>query len=308
MSLSLQDLQDIAAICQAGSLRKASQGLGITQPALSSRVNLMEQRLGALLFERSRGRSRPTKLALAIADEASGVLANANAIVRQAQKMSGGELGAVRMGTAPIPLYSLAERIIGQVHETRPELTLVVRSGNIGTLLGLLERGEIDFALGAGGAELVNDRFEWEMLIRDDLVVVMRPEHPLAGKAEAPMREVFQHPVAIPVLDPLYHKVTLDLVGAELTSLPGMVFCSNLWALKSLVATKRYATVGPAFCFEQELASGAWARLDFEERLIHEVWVYTNRLSLPLPAVDTVLGIVREQCAEIRRQIGGRSH
>jgi DNA-binding transcriptional LysR family regulator len=307
MPLSLQDLQDIAAICEAGSFRKAAERMGVTQPTLSGRVRQMEKRLGATLFERSRGRSRPTRLALTIAEQSSGALRQANSLVRQAQRMSEGSRGLVRIGAAPIPFYSFVGQIIERAIGEAPELTLVVRSGNVGTLLDLLDHGEVDLVLGAGGPDLLTPRLDSEALTQDELLAVMRPEHPLAGRAKAPMREVFKHPLAIPVLDPLYRRVTSELVGVDVTTLPAMVFCSNLWVLKALVDTGRYATVCPAFCFSDALERGDYVKVSFSESQTHQIWLYNSRHALPLPAVQQVTKIIRTLSAEIRLEIARRN-
>ena len=65
--MDLRDLLDVKAICDAGSFRKAAEALGVTQPTLSNRVACLEDKLAARLFDRDRGRSRPTQLAEAIA-------------------------------------------------------------------------------------------------------------------------------------------------------------------------------------------------------------------------------------------------
>ena len=68
--MDVSDLLDIKAICDAGSYRKAAETLGVTQPTLSNRIAYLEGKLGARLFDREHGRSRPTELATLIANRA----------------------------------------------------------------------------------------------------------------------------------------------------------------------------------------------------------------------------------------------
>ena len=69
--MNVRDFLDVRVICETGSLRKAAVVLGVTQPTLSNRIAHLEDQLGAPLFDRSRGQSQPTDLALFIARRAA---------------------------------------------------------------------------------------------------------------------------------------------------------------------------------------------------------------------------------------------
>ncbi|HEY3540394.1 MAG TPA: LysR family transcriptional regulator, partial [Trinickia sp.] len=51
--LDLNDLQAFIAVVKLGSFRKAAESINISQPALSRRVDKLEEALGARLFERT---------------------------------------------------------------------------------------------------------------------------------------------------------------------------------------------------------------------------------------------------------------
>jgi DNA-binding transcriptional LysR family regulator len=60
--MDVRSMLDIKAICDASSYRRAADVLGATQPTLSNRIAYLEGQLGAQLFDREHGRSRPVRV------------------------------------------------------------------------------------------------------------------------------------------------------------------------------------------------------------------------------------------------------
>ena len=50
--MKLQQLVEVAAIVERGSLRAAARHLGVAQPAMTRNLRALERELGAPLFER----------------------------------------------------------------------------------------------------------------------------------------------------------------------------------------------------------------------------------------------------------------
>lgn len=303
MALSLQDLQDIVAICEHGSFRKAAMHLGISQPTLSGRVAHMESSLGASLFERSRGRSRPTQLTETIVRQSSGLLEQLGGLVRQVEGLARGARGQVRLGLGPIPAYCMTERLFECITQQIPGATLVIHTDGAQRLLSALSDGDIDLAFCAGDAEFMRPEFDREVVLKQRGAVIVSPRHPLAGAGGVSFRDALGHPVALPVLDPRYRHMVRNAIGKDPAAIEGAVFCSDYWMLRPLVASGRYLTICTPFCFARAIADGELVEVPISDDFIHEICLYTNRWSLPLPAVAEVTSIIREQCANEQRRI-----
>ena len=109
--MNVRDLLDVKVICESGSLRKAALVLGVTQPTLSNRISHLEDQLGSRLFDRSRGQSRPTDLALFIARRSDVISVEASRLVQDIRRVASGQRGLVRIGVGPIPARMLLARI-----------------------------------------------------------------------------------------------------------------------------------------------------------------------------------------------------
>src|SRR6185312_13317620 len=78
--MELRHLEQIVAICRAGSFSGAAKQLGIAQPTLSKSIGRLEAKLGILLFERSNVNARPTIYGQFVADHAAALLQNVSTL------------------------------------------------------------------------------------------------------------------------------------------------------------------------------------------------------------------------------------
>ena len=81
MIVDLHDLEWFLAIVDAGTFGRAADALRVSQPSLSRRVAAMERKLGVALFSRERRQIELTPAGRALAREARGLLADAQAMV-----------------------------------------------------------------------------------------------------------------------------------------------------------------------------------------------------------------------------------
>ena len=300
MPLRVQDLQDIATICEQGSIRKAAVHIGISQPTLSARVGQMERRLGAALLDRSKGRSRPTQLAMTIVAQSADLLKQLGNLGHQVRELSTGKRGVVRLGFGPVPAYCMLESLIAGVTESLPDVTLLIRTDSAGNLLNMLAAGEIDLAFCDGDPSLARPGFIREPALGDHLAMIVEPDDPLAGESAVSLRRVFERPVALVILDPRYEAIIRQAVDAEPLSLPRTVYCNTLWVLEPLVRSGQYRTIAPIFTFGPATARGDLVAVPLAENIWHDICLYSNRSSLPLPAIEAVKEIIRRQSRDLQ--------
>ncbi|HIC79999.1 MAG TPA: LysR family transcriptional regulator, partial [Kiloniellaceae bacterium] len=73
-SLDHPTLRQFLAVAEAGTLRAAARRLNMSQPPLTARIRLLEDRLGVQLFERSVKGMRLTPAGAALAEDARALL------------------------------------------------------------------------------------------------------------------------------------------------------------------------------------------------------------------------------------------
>lgn len=182
--MRIEQLQYVAAVTQYGSLRRASEHLHVSQPALSEAISKLERELGVTLLERRREGARMTLRGKELLEHMMGVLE----AVDRLQSAAGGPgagVGAIRVGTVNAGTASLLLPAIRDFRRERPSARVEVRA---------LQQGEIETGLADGSLDLglVNVLDEFAMpprldgapLLRGRPVAVVPGAHRLAAQSE----------------------------------------------------------------------------------------------------------------------------
>ncbi|GAA0720030.1 LysR family transcriptional regulator [Dokdonella soli] len=95
MTMDWNDLKVALAIVRHGTLSAAARSLGTTQPTTSRRLDGLERRLGAKLFDREAGGLRPTVLCQSLVDGLERMDAGALSVQRQVAARDTGLSGEI---------------------------------------------------------------------------------------------------------------------------------------------------------------------------------------------------------------------
>jgi DNA-binding transcriptional LysR family regulator len=293
--VDVRDLLDIKAICDAGSYRKAAEVLGVTQPTLSNRIAYLEGKLGAQLFDREHGRSRPTELAVLIADRAEIIGRDAALLSKDIVRLASGQAGVVRIGMGPAPGRALFGSIVERIATQLPEVAMEIVFGSTRALADRLQARDLDIAI-CHPIESPGSNVTCDLQLETDNVIVAHPEHAIFLDAPTGIGEILRnHPMAVPFLEQRYVDMTRQFYAIDVAQLPGRVMCSDFESLVQLVmASPRYFTAGPVFAFAPEIEAGRLRVLDTRVPFNHQVALHTNTDAYPVPAVGRVLDIIRE--------------
>ncbi len=122
--LGWSDFQTILAIAQCGSVAKATQNLAMSHVTLLRKLDAIETRLNAKLFERVRGRYTPT----AAGEELVAAASSMEPLARGAEmRVLGQDLrpsGLVRVTTASIVVDQLLPAVLSQFASAFPEVVI----------------------------------------------------------------------------------------------------------------------------------------------------------------------------------------
>jgi DNA-binding transcriptional LysR family regulator len=109
--VEFQDLRLAVLTAEHRSLRQAAEAIDIRQSTLSRRLRDLEYRLGAVLFERTNGGTRPTAAGLEFVQLAHRIIEDTQTALRTLRSWSRGENGKLTIG-----IY--ASMATGNVHAT----------------------------------------------------------------------------------------------------------------------------------------------------------------------------------------------
>lgn len=184
MYIDPRHLAQLSMIIETGSFQAAADKLGLSQPALSRNIKVLEQRVGAPLFDRSARNAIPTRLGLRLAQNG---LTIRNAEVEASnfsELVSTGLAGELRIGAPPIIAGQFLTRHISNFISDRPQCKIDLRVGLVHELRTMLQRAQIDLVIGPQELTEGTSEFDFLPLTNDDVGVLCRCDHPLHLKSE----------------------------------------------------------------------------------------------------------------------------
>ena len=142
--MDARSLECFSEIASAGSFRLAAKRLGLSQPALTARIQRLEDELGFALFERSvSGTALTERGRLFLPHALQSVDALARARAAAAPIRDGGE-GRLRVGYTPIAALSFAPRLISAFQSVRPRVVLDLKEMTSEPIEAALAEGVLD--------------------------------------------------------------------------------------------------------------------------------------------------------------------
>jgi len=169
-------------IIRTGSFTRAAETLGLTQPALTRNMKLMEGRLGFELLIRSRQGIVPTTVGLRILEEANMVVLAEQRIARLTNSIKLGYEAELRVGCTPsIGLHILSEALT-KFAQSHPHVRLDIQQGDTGQLTNMLDSKEVDVVLGPMHMDRLPNALLGVHLFDSKLAVLASRKHPIANK------------------------------------------------------------------------------------------------------------------------------
>jgi DNA-binding transcriptional LysR family regulator len=189
LGVELRHLVALEAVARSSSFGRAAAGLGYTQSAVSQQIAQLERIVGQRLVERPGG-PRPVSLTDAgrlLLRHADAIVAQLDAAKADMAALAGGAAGPLRIGSYQSVGARLLPGLLRHFVDAWPRVEIRLReeTDNV-ELLRLLERGELDVSFVT--LPVREGPFEAAELLRDEYVLLVASDSPLAARDSAPPR------------------------------------------------------------------------------------------------------------------------
>lgn len=186
--MTLEDIRNFVAIAQAGSLVRAAQRLGLSQPTLSKSIARLERTLRAQLVERHARGVRLTETGEVFLAHARKLDLGLQESLTAMRDLRQGVAGSVRFGVGMgVPQTLIAAACKPLLAHRR--LTLEISGGMSDSLFQAVASGDTEFAItGVRPPESAN--LTWMPLFRDPMVPIATREHRLANARRVTWQEL----------------------------------------------------------------------------------------------------------------------
>jgi DNA-binding transcriptional LysR family regulator len=176
----LWQLRYFLAVAEQLHFGRAAAALHISQPPLSRAIRALEQRLGVVLFVRSRRRVELTSEGTRLLGEARRMLGQLERTVQEVRGMARGEEGRLRIGFVSLADYGVLPGLLKAFKSARPGIALALREMLSPEQATALAAGELDFGLllpPVSGAEALDHI----VVQRERFVAALPSSHRLAS-------------------------------------------------------------------------------------------------------------------------------
>lgn len=297
MNLDAESLRTFLAIHQTRGFSSAAARLGRSQPAISRRVALLEQELGAPLFERIAGGVVLSQAGQVLLPHAQRVLAALSDCRAAMNGLISGAAGPLTLATVGTLAGAALTPVLRRFAALCPGADLALRTATSNEVSGLVRSGEATIGL-RYHCDRASD-LDYAELASERLRIVCGTDHPLAGSTLRSLRRLagerwLAFPNARRIPESSAHNLfaRFEAIGiADLQWTP----VDSLTAQKRLVEAGYGLAVLPISAIGDELAAGSLATITVRGiELANPVYLITRRGGYLSPAASTLIGLLAE--------------
>lgn len=305
--MNTRRLDLLVALARTQHMPTAAQSVGITQSAVSGAIKVLEAGSGLRLFQRSGRGIVQTLQGQAFVLHVRRALNELRLVRDDIAALHGNLRGTVVIGAPPLARAIILPKAIAGVSAAFPGIRICTNESPYEILMAELRAGDLDFILGALPAEQESAGLINELLFYDDMVVVARKNHPLAGCANLSMKSLQgarwilprSHTPARTIIDGLFAREHLAPPAPAVESVDTTVLRG------ALIQSDMIAAVS-AQQLHLEIVSGELVALDVRMPGTQRAIGLRRRDGVPAPAARIMMDAIREIVAG--SMLFGKSH
>ena len=248
-SMTLTELKYIVAVADQRHFGRAAESCFVSQPTLSVAIKKLEDELGLILFERLKKEIRITPAGKPVIEQARKILNQTLELKKLAQSMNDPLGLPLNFGA----IYTIAPYIlpylIPEVHQSAPNMPLVIEENMTAVLAQKLQQGELDAILVAQPFD--EQGIKTVPLYSEPFRVVLPSSHPLLENDYISAEELSDQNLLLLGAGHCFRDQVLEFCGPCLQqtgsthSLQRTVEGTSLETIRHMVATGMGITVLP---------------------------------------------------------------
>ena len=220
MKIDERHLVQLAAVAETGGVTEGAALLGMTQPAVSRTLSLLERRVGEPLFTPGKRPLQLTPLGQQLAIQGRSILSASRKAVEIVRSFQSGTAGRIKVGGVPFFMDAVISQMIASFQREERDILVEQSYGNLPDLLSELDSSQIDMAITPIGSTDLKSDFEFQPILPGRNVLTCAVGHPLLRKRRISIEDILKYPWVAPlpgsplVLD--LHNILITLGISEL--------------------------------------------------------------------------------------------
>lgn len=180
--MDIQLIRNFQVLCETLNYRKAADQINIVQPALSRQIQLLEQELGAVLFNRSKRAVALTPAGVFFRDETNRLVRELDKVIDRTAQLHNGEAGEIKITHASSAINTVVPSFLVKMKHKWPDLkTTAEETSNFQQIEMLLAR-KTDFGIAPN--ILLPPEVSSKILYRENFALLLPKDHRLSAKKQ----------------------------------------------------------------------------------------------------------------------------
>jgi DNA-binding transcriptional LysR family regulator len=270
----------------------------MTQPAVTFQVRQLEEYFNTRLFDRTHNRISLTEAGHRVYEYADKIFELYDEMEGAVRELTGDVRGVLMIGASTTIAEYMLPALLGDFKVKYPHVGIRLKVSNTDAIVSMIEDNEID--LGVVEAPVGNKNLVVELCRVDQLVAVVAPSHPLAGRERVAVTELMQYPYIAREEGSGTREVMheyLRAAGVPATSLNTIMELGSPEAVKGAVEAGMGVSVLSRTTIHKELRLGTLAAVALEPALERPFSFVHQKQKFRVRAMEELLNFARQYCS-----------
>lgn len=190
--MDIRRLEIFCAVVDQGSFTRAADAVFISQPSVSENIRILEQQLGEKLVDRLGRQAHPTHAGKILYKYARKMIQIQNDAKQAISSYQGNLTGLMSVGASTVPGAYLLPGLLQSFKQQYPQAQLQLLISGSSRIVDDVLNGTLE--LGLVGSKPKDQRLGYEEVCRDELQLVVHPQHPFASRGIIDPEELLDAP------------------------------------------------------------------------------------------------------------------
>ena len=236
-------LENFMALYSARNMHAAADAKGISQPALTKSLKLLEADLGVELFARTSKGIEATPAGHRLYRYASAIEQQARLAAMDFPEFAERLGGRIRIGVGPVLAASVFPAIVVAFHNRFRTINVAVETGISSSLAEGLINNDHDLIVAARPDEPLGSEFQSQALFGSEMIVICRKDHPLRSSGAVTIGDLVRYERVGFIEDREFEKKSRRALGAHSESMQPHIETASMAVMFGILASTDYYAI-----------------------------------------------------------------
>ena len=194
--MDFDQLETFLEVARLSSFSRAAEKRFRTQPAISAQIRALEEEIGARILDRSGGKVSITAAGKLFQKYAEETLDARKAVLTAIAETERIPRGEIIVGANEGTCLHILPEVFAQFKKQYPDVAVNIKSADYAKILDSVIDNSVDF--GVVSMPVSDPRLTVVLIHRDELVIIVPPQHPLAKLKSATIADAARFPLVVP--------------------------------------------------------------------------------------------------------------